>query len=341
MRENRGKRAEKVAACLLALASALVEARASAASDPVAADARFEEARELMARGEYELACRKFEESRDLDPGIGTLFNLALCYEATGRLATAWTTYRDVVAATQAANQPERERIAQARARVLEPRLSYLTVVVAPSATGAERGAGVNEETHGLVVYRDDLVVEPALWGLPVAIDPGAHEIVAKMAGHKTFHTTVPAPREGQRVDVAIPELPLEDEQPQTAAASPAHRDVLGARFSASSATPQERHATLPIVVGATGLVSLGIGAYFGFRSVSQHGEADSHCNGNVCDKAGFDLRESAGTSGNVSTVLIGIGATTMVAALGLWLFLPSKRPQGGRPPLGVAALTW
>lgn len=47
-------------------------------------------ARGLVQKGDWAAACPKFEESERLDPGIGTLYHLADCYEHVGRLATAW-----------------------------------------------------------------------------------------------------------------------------------------------------------------------------------------------------------------------------------------------------------
>src|SRR5436190_14534460 len=58
------------------------------------AESLFRQAREEMKRGEAAAACPKFEESYRLDPSIGTLLNLALCEEALGHSATAWTKLR-------------------------------------------------------------------------------------------------------------------------------------------------------------------------------------------------------------------------------------------------------
>ena len=69
-----------VTAGLVLLVSGAVQAQPSA-QDAAAARALFEQARKLLADGKPEQACPKLEESQRLDPGIGTLFNMADCHE--------------------------------------------------------------------------------------------------------------------------------------------------------------------------------------------------------------------------------------------------------------------
>jgi hypothetical protein len=47
--------------------------------NPAAAQALYDEARRLSQGGNYADACPKFKESYQLDPGGGTLLNLADC----------------------------------------------------------------------------------------------------------------------------------------------------------------------------------------------------------------------------------------------------------------------
>src|SRR5260221_11014313 len=75
------------------LAFATVMSTAHAQNDPVAARTLFDEGRKLLADGKYDAACPKLEESQRLDPGTGTLFNLADCWEQIGRTASAWARF--------------------------------------------------------------------------------------------------------------------------------------------------------------------------------------------------------------------------------------------------------
>ena len=83
--------------CLVAIAFASgATAAEPTQADKVAARALFDEGRNLSAAGKYNEACVKLEESQRLDPGTGTMFNLADCYEHVGRTATAWSLYLEV-----------------------------------------------------------------------------------------------------------------------------------------------------------------------------------------------------------------------------------------------------
>ena len=80
-----------VAACLLlcSLTSAGAALAEPSAADRSAAQALFEQARDLMKQDKAAEACPKLEESQRLDPGVGTQFNLAECYVKMHRTASA------------------------------------------------------------------------------------------------------------------------------------------------------------------------------------------------------------------------------------------------------------
>src|SRR5262245_10756920 len=119
------------AAFVFALAGAALCPRLAAAqssSESATAQALFDQARSLMESGHAEDACPKFEESQRLDPGSGTLLNLARCYEQTGKLASAWSKYLETAAAAKNVGNSERESEARSRAASLKPRLANLSV---------------------------------------------------------------------------------------------------------------------------------------------------------------------------------------------------------------------
>ena len=79
----------------------------------------FADGKRLIEEGKPALACPKFLASYKLEPRIGTLLNLATCYEKNGQLASAWTRYVEAKPLTRAANQQERYDYANERAAAL------------------------------------------------------------------------------------------------------------------------------------------------------------------------------------------------------------------------------
>jgi hypothetical protein len=108
---------------------------AAGAADQAAAEALFNEAKKLVAAGDFEHACPKFAESNRLDPGSGTLLNVGACYEQIGKLASAWGAFNETAVTARNTGDAIRQDEATRRAAVLAPRLSKLSVLVAPART--------------------------------------------------------------------------------------------------------------------------------------------------------------------------------------------------------------
>lgn len=165
-------------------------------ADEKKASMRFDEGLYLAEHGRPAEAASKFEESQRLDPGDGTLFHLAECYELMGKTASAWSLFVRVADSSREAKRPDREKLARARASVIEPKLSRLTITVSrqPSAQGFE-------------VRRDRAVVLPAEWGVAIPVDPDTHVISAAAPGIAYWYTLKDVPWGGGIINVAVPVL--------------------------------------------------------------------------------------------------------------------------------------
>src|SRR5262245_65102433 len=118
----------------LVLCAATALPAESKAADKTTAEALFAEGRRLMAAGKYARACPKLEASQKLDPGVGTLLNLADCYEKNGQTASAWAQFVEAASEARRLGDARREQAANARADALEPRLGRLTIAVGQDA---------------------------------------------------------------------------------------------------------------------------------------------------------------------------------------------------------------
>src|SRR5687767_11951452 len=113
-------------AAMLLSASAAPLAGAQGGGDKAVAQALFSEALKLMKTRGFAEACPKLEKSQELDPGMGTQYRLAECYEGLGRTASAWALFIEVADDAKRAGIAAREAQSRKRAEALEPKLPGL-----------------------------------------------------------------------------------------------------------------------------------------------------------------------------------------------------------------------
>lgn len=319
-----------VGCCVMSLALACVFATRPAAAEPTAderatAQALFDDAKSLVQQGRVAEACPKFAESERLDPGIGTQFHLADCYERLKLFASAWTNFLEVASASKAAGQPDREAVARERAHALEPRLSRLVVDVPREA-----------RVEGLVVQRDTLRVGEALWGTALPVDIGKHTIVAAAPGRSDWRKEIAIEKEGESTTVAVPVLEVAHksappEPPTSTTANVPAAPPPEADHRAENAAAGATQRTVAIAIASLGVAGLVIGSVEALGAKSDNNASMSHCRAdNVCDEQGVALRDSALGKGTAATWLF-IGSTALVGtAAVVWFTAP---PSSGTGP--------
>jgi hypothetical protein len=323
----------------IGLSVALGLSATAAHADDAGAQAQvlFDEGKRLMDAEDYAAACPKLAESQRLDPGNGTLARLATCHEKQGKTATAWSEFAELLTSAQRAGQADRERFARQRVTVLEPHLSRLTVIVpADVAT-----------TAGLVVQRDAIAVGVAAWGVGIPVDPGDHVVEATAPGKQPWSTHVAIGAASDVKQVTLPALAsIEVQAPPVAATEPAAvlPGASDARPAGGSGISQR---TWGLVVGAAGVVGLGVGSYFGIRALSGSNQAKQACPDAACPTASaIQQNDDAKTDARIADVSFAVGAGALVAGSLLYFLAPSGAgirvaPVVGRTSGIVARTTW
>lgn len=291
----------------------------SSAQDTAVARSLFRDARKLMESGRYTEACPKLEESQRLDPGIGTQFNLADCWEHTGRTASAWALFLDVAAATRAAGQSDREAVARDRAEKLEKKLSRLSL-------------RVEETDPALEIRRDGAVLGRPSWGTEVPVDPGTRTIEASAPGKKPWSTRVAVPSTPTVTTVTIPRLEDAPTREPRASAEGAPATTSTAQLEAetsSGGSSGNGQRVVALGLGGVGVVGLAVGTFFLLRYEGKNSDAENVCpTSTECepgDQATHDkLVQEAKDSAPYVYVGFGVGAAALTAAAIVYLTAPS-----------------
>src|SRR5262249_5770680 len=135
------------------------------------ADVLFHSGEKKFDSGDYAGACHDFSESLKLGPRLGTLLNLALCHETTGKVVTACSEFSHAAAWATQNGQRDRQEYATMHIRSLEPKLPR---VVLQLPTQRVESIDVDGEP----------VPEPR-WYLPLYMDPGEHHLAVIAPGKK------------------------------------------------------------------------------------------------------------------------------------------------------------
>ncbi len=293
------------------------------------AEASFRAGHALLKDKNYAAACAKFKDSQALDRASGTLLALAYCQELSGLFASARASYMAAAELAELENHSERKAAATERADALSPRVSKLVVLVPAELRGVP----------GLQVLCDGVALEPAAFGVSVAIDGGAHTVVASAPGRTTWVGTVLLGPDGDQKTLPLPVLDSTRAPPSAVHASPPLHPSPPAASAKLSSRQTLQRASLAFAAG--GIVGLGLGTAFAVSAKAKKDEASGggHCDDTGCDPRGVALLNDALSAARVSTWSFVAGGA--LAACGLTLYVASLRggsdPQargGGRPAL-------
>jgi hypothetical protein len=274
----------------------------------VRAEALFRAGTEKFDAGRVDEACEALDQSLRLDAKLGTLLNLGLCHEKQGKNATAWAEFSDAAAWAADAGQTERRDFAHQHAAALERALVRVQLRL---------------PAHDAVVVEiDGDVVPESRRVLPLFLDPGRHVLKVTARSKRPFvaeivATSAAGARPGSAAQVVnVPDL----------------ADEAAATLAVSNAIPPAPHSApsagrvVGLSLGAASAVGLGVGIFFGARSLSKLGDASTHCGPMGCDSEGLAALDEAKSAEAVSFVTL--GASVLALGAGAWLWM-SARPGG------------
>ena len=252
------------AAALASAGPARAEAPPSSEAARSAARAKLVEGVDALGRGEHRLALDKFEQAYALVPSPKIHYDFGLAYLGLGRRAEALSAYERFLAEAQDAPVDKREKAAQ-RVTALRPQVGAATVAV----EGAR---------DGVTIAVDGREVGPAPLARPLYLDPGRHEIAARLPGGGAGPVQPIDVRAGGTVEIVlrIDANPLSPHSGPSNPLSPrSGSDPLSPRSESDPLSPRsgervrERGPTDPrriaaLSIGAAGVALLGAGLTFG-----------------------------------------------------------------------------
>ncbi len=212
---------------------ALILAATPARADVATAEVAYQQAEDMAKQGRWTEACPLYDASYRADPQLGVLLHLADCHEHVGMNATAWAEFNDAVELAHR-HGDTREAYAAGRADAIKPKLAKLHLSPPPQLV------------PGLVVRRDGVDIT-VLVGTDIAIDPGAHEVVATASGYLEWRKQLTI---GALPTVTSLDIPQLDKQPEQVAPVPAaevHEGTLRVTTAPGAAIEVDDH---PVAVG-------------------------------------------------------------------------------------------
>ncbi len=314
-----------------ALALALLLVPPIAMADEGDIEARKKQAQTLsdeafheMAEKNYASACPKLERAVEVYPeGSGVKNTLASCYEASGRLATAFAQYE--LTALHAIQSGKQGIAAEAskKAAELKPKLATVTIHV-PDAL---------RKLPGVVITRNGIPVDTTLWETAVAVDVGEHVFEGKAPGYGGWSEKVVVAADGTHQEVSV------------AAPKPVEAPIAVPRLPPPPPPPLPPPALRPwqrplgiatVGVGAVGLGTGGLllGLAFGKTDESNAGHCDAQ---SICDETGLELRHQAVGLRNGAVAAFVVGG--VLAASGVVLFVTA--PRANKVSAKTTAIHW
>ena len=247
-------------------------------------------------RHEYALALAQFRRAAAITPSQTLSLYLARSRVALGQLVEAAEDYRSVVASGEPGVKSPALASACDELAQLRPRIPTVEIELADA----------EQRSHNLRLVLDGKLIVP---GTPVAVDAGAHEVVASDADGEQARLSFEI-SEGEAKTMGMSWL--------TASGRPTKRPE---QVSAGSSA-RRTWGVVALTVGAT---RLGLGTVTGIAALSRYSAADQHCPAGKCTE-GAPYPEDGSAFRTLRTISAA-GYIVGGAGIGTWLGLLLTTP--------------
>jgi hypothetical protein len=327
-----------------ALALALLAAALPAAADPPSPDAQLASGKDLLKTGQYDAACPMLEASYKNGHRPEALYDLAVCEEGRGHVATAAVDYNAYFALydrlSVAEQNEERPRMQDAarRREALEPRIPTIKLILdaaAPDGTKVTRFPKGGGDPVEMSV------------GVPLPVDPGEYQVATQVPG-------------GPRYDQQFTVKPGDKDRPIKLKFVMPDPYAAGTRYGATS---QPIAPPLPplepgisawrvsaYTIGGIGVAGILVGIISGAITWGQKGTVSGNCTPpptdpmttRLCNQSGEGAADTAHTWGLVSTVTFIAGGALLATGIILLVTEPAPPKLQGSlrgPFIGVTSV--
>lgn len=304
-----------------AVALASAPAFAQTAEERETARQQFEDGKKKRDAGDKEGALASFKAADALMNVPTTKLALARAYLALGRLVEA----RDAAFRVSTIPVEKKEPAPFTDARTASAKMADDLAKRIPQMTISVVGVPSDDEA---VVTIDGAAVPAAALSAPRKVNPGKHQIVAKLAereeGSVTKEVTI-AEKEDKKIELDLTELAKKPKKkPAVVASTPV--ETTPTTTEPPPPPPEQKTSPLVWIGGGLAIVGAGVGTAFGLMSMSDKETADESCREGKCPPQGHDALDSANQNALISTIgfaAAGVGVGVAVAG-----FFLSKSPK-------------
>lgn len=314
------KRASRIAVALtMTIALAASPAFGQSAEERETARQQFEDGKKKRDSGDKEGALASFQAADSLMNVPTTRLAVARAYLALGQLVEARDAAYRVSQIPVAKKEPQPFADARSAAAKLADELAKRIPSVAIAVTGVPADDEVS-------VTIDGVAVPAAALAAPRKVNPGKHQIVAKLKerdeGSVKQEITV-AEAETKKVDLDVTEL---GKAPKKAAPVAATPNTTTTTTEPPPIAGEKKTSPLVWIGGGLAIVGAGVGTAFGLMSMSDKETADESCREGKCPPQAHDALDSANQNATISTIgFAAAGVGVGVAVVGFFL---SKSPK-------------